>query len=89
MTQLLKRAIERLHDLPPEEQDRIGQRLLDELPAGNTSASAEPETLADALAPYIGTFDSSEHVPGGARMSEDTGRKFAEGMAEKRKQGRL
>jgi hypothetical protein len=30
------------------------------------------ETLADLLADYIGVVDSSEFIPGGARMSEKT-----------------
>ena len=47
------------------------------------------ETLADYLADHIGVIHSSEHVPGGARMSEDTGKKFAEGMVEKRRRGKL
>ena len=47
------------------------------------------ETLADYLKDHIGVIDSGEHVPGGARMSEDTGKKFAEGMVEKRRKGRL
>ena len=46
-------------------------------------------SLADFLAGYVGVFDSREDIPGGARMSEDTGRKFAEGMVRKREQGRL
>jgi len=50
---------------------------------------AEGETLYDFLKDYIATIDSSEHIPGGAQMSQDTGQKFAEGMAEKRRQGQL
>ncbi len=34
-------------------------------------------------------LDSSEFVPGGARMSENTGKKFAEGMVRKRAPGKL
>ena len=47
------------------------------------------KTLADYLKDHIGVIDSGEHVPGGAHMSEDTGKKFAEGMVEKRRRGRL
>jgi hypothetical protein len=32
---------------------------------------------------------SSEKVPGGARMSENSGREFADGLARKRAAGRL
>ena len=44
------------------------------------TASGRQGTLGDFLQGYIGVLDSSEHVPGGARMSEDSGRKFAEGL---------
>lgn len=47
------------------------------------------ETLADLLAGYIGVFDSSEFVGGGAQMSSDTGRKFADILLGKRRPGRL
>src|SRR5437773_1280440 len=58
-----------------------------------TSASPEKpvspgETMADFFAGLVGVLHSSEKVPGGARMSENIGEKFAEGMVEKRKQGR-
>ncbi len=46
-------------------------------------------TLFDFLAGHIGVLSSSEHVPGGARMSENGGKKFAEGLLRKREQGRL
>lgn len=48
----------------------------------------EGETLANYWADYIGTIDSTEFVPGGANLSEDTGRKFAELMVEKYRKGR-
>ena len=44
------------------------------------TASGRQGTLGDFLQGYIGVLDSSEHVPGGTRMSEDSGRKFAEGL---------
>ena len=87
MTQTLKRAIDRLRALSATEQDRIGQRLLEELSPDDGLASDQPETLADWLDGYIGTFDSSDYIPGGARMSEDTGRKFAEGYDRGAKTG--
>jgi hypothetical protein len=46
-------------------------------------------TLYDFLQGYIGVIHSSEYVPGGAQMSKDTGRKFAEGMLKKRQAGKL
>jgi hypothetical protein len=46
-------------------------------------------TLADFLGDYIGCIDSGELIPGGARMSENIGERFAEGMLEKHKAGKL
>jgi len=46
-------------------------------------------TLADFLTGHMGVLSSSEHVPGGARMSEDSGKKFAAGLVKKRRQRRL
>jgi len=51
-----------------------------------TTQTEEPATLADFLQGYVGVLHSSEYVPGGARMSEDSGRKFAEGLAAQRQQ---
>ena len=53
------------------------------------SVHKETETLADRLTDYIGVLSSSEYVPGGAQMSKDTGKKFAEGMVKKREEGHL
>ena len=55
---------------------------------------AEPDAeraqnLAEFLGDYIGSISSSEYVPGGAQMSKDTGKKFAEGMLKKHEEGRL
>jgi hypothetical protein len=47
------------------------------------------QTLADLLHGYVGILHSNEYVPGGAAMSEDTGKKFAAGLLKKRKSGRL
>ena len=49
----------------------------------------EGQTMADFLKDYIGCIDSSETYPEGSHLSEDTGRKFAQLMVEKRKQGNL
>jgi hypothetical protein len=43
----------------------------------NEIEAKEGETLADFLAGYIGVLSSSERIPAGARMSEDSGKKFA------------
>ncbi len=44
-------------------------------------------TLADFLQGHIGILHSSEYILGGARMSEDSGKKFAEGLLKQRQQG--
>ena len=51
--------------------------------------SANEGTLADFLGDYIGCLDSGEVIPGGARMSENISERFAEGMLEKHKAGKL
>ena len=43
-------------------------------------------TLADFLQGHIGVLHSSEYVPGGARMSVDSGKKFAAGLLKQRQQ---
>ncbi len=48
--------------------------------------SEEQETLADFLQGHIGVLHSSEYIPGGARMSEDSDKKFAQGMLKQRQQ---
>ena len=56
---------------------------------GSTSPSATGKTLADYLAGHIGVLASAERASGGGRMSEDTGKRFAAALVEKRRQGRL
>ena len=45
--------------------------------------SEAQETLAGFLEGHIGVLHSSEYIPGSARMSEDTGRKFTEILIKK------
>ena len=42
-------------------------------------------TLADFLQGHIGILHSSEHMSGGARMSVDSGKKFAAGLLKQRR----
>lgn len=46
-------------------------------------------TLVEALSDYIGAANTKNIFPEGSTLSENTGRKFAVLMKEKRKQGRL
>ena len=50
---------------------------------------SEGRTMADFLKDYVGCIDSSAVYPEGSRLSENTGRKFAALMVEKRKKGQL
>ena len=56
---------------------------------GVKQTDTQPASLADLLTGFIGVLHSSEHVNGGARMSEETGKQFAKMMMQKRAQGRL
>lgn len=67
--------------------DSLRQRFLLHAPPDGPDTSTQ--TLADFLGPYIGVLHSREHVPGGADMSDDTGRKFARAMLKKRDRNRL
>jgi len=67
--------------------DSLRERFMPSpFPKGMTEGEG---TLADFLGAHIGILHSSEHILGGARMSEDSGKKFAVGMIKKRQQGRL
>jgi len=52
-------------------------------------SSSKARNLKEFLAGHIGVIASSEVTPGGARMSEACGTKFAEGLAAKREPGRV
>jgi hypothetical protein len=56
---------------------------------GDEESGETRRTLADLLKGYVGVLHSSEHVPGGAAMSEDTGKKLEAGLLKKRNAGRL
>ena len=59
------------------------QLVVDSLKERLAAASAVPEpqgTLADFLHEHIGVLDSREYIPGGVRMSEDSGKKLAAGL---------
>ena len=58
------------------------------LPPESGSPAGEQATLAEFLRGHLGVLHSSEHVPGGARLSEDSGRKFTAGLIAQRQQKR-
>jgi hypothetical protein len=63
--------------------DSLRERFLS-LESDRPPAEAQA-TLADFLCGHLGVLHSSEHVPGGARLSENSGRKFAAGLAAQRR----
>ena len=65
--------------------DLLNRHLEDE---GDTE-TGDANNLAEFLGDFIGAIDSREIVPGGAQMSVDSGRAFAEGMMKKRRHGRI
>jgi len=64
--------------------DSLRERFLS--PESEMSAAGEQTTLADFLCGHLGVLHSSEYVPGGARLSEDSGRKFTAGLIAQRHQ---
>ena len=66
--------------------DSLRERFLS--PESDQPPVAEQATLADFLRGHLGVLHSSEHIPGGARLSENSGRKFAAGLAARRHQKR-
>jgi hypothetical protein len=65
--------------------DSLRERFMSREPP---SPAKEPKTLADFLRGHIGVLHSSEHIPGGARMSEASGKKFTAGLLAQRRQQR-
>jgi hypothetical protein len=64
--------------------------LRDRLLTGKHDESAPaPRTLAERLAGYVGVLNSSEYVPGGAQLSENSGETFTDLLLQKRRDGRL
>ena len=53
------------------------------------SSGAEPKTLADFLAGYVGILGNGEGPGEASNLSEDTGRRFAEALSRNRAEGRL
>jgi len=66
--------------------DSLRERFLS--PESDLSFGGEPATLADFLHGHLGVLHSSEHVPGGASLSEKSGRKFAAALITQRQQKR-
>lgn len=58
-------------------------------PPAAREAAATEGGLVDFLGEFVGCVSSEESGPTGARTAADVGRRFAEGMLEKQRQGRL
>jgi hypothetical protein len=65
----------------------LRQRYLAEEPPASPPQAGQ--TMAEYLGNLVGCIDSREVFPEGSHMSEDSGRKFADLMVEKRRQGKL
>lgn len=66
--------------------DVLQQRFLSQ---PSTKHLANGGTLADALGDYIGAVDTRGKHPDGSSLSEKTGQRFGQLMAEKHKRGDL
>lgn len=66
--------------------DSLRERFLS--PESAPSPRGEQATLAGFLHGHLGVLHSSEHVPGGARLSEKSGRKFVAALLTRRQQQR-
>jgi hypothetical protein len=66
--------------------DSLRERFLS--PESDLSPRGEQATLADFLRGHLGVLHSSESVPGGAHLSEDSGRKFTAALITQRHQQR-
>lgn len=78
----------RLHGTTPEilAIDKLRDYFL---PSERIEGTEEGETMADFLKEYIGSIDSRDVIPGGANMSEFSGRKLGEIVMKKHKKGNL
>ena len=88
VTITLPQELEKVLTQRAQQQNTTADLLaIDSLIKMYTPPSAAPVeegvTLAEYWADYIGSIDSSEIVPEGAQLSENTGRKFAELMVKK------
>jgi hypothetical protein len=92
LTPELERALAEQADKRGTTPERLALDCLRErfvLLVTTEGTTEEQGTLADFLANHIGVLSSSEHVPGGARMSENSGKRFAAGLVKKRQEGGL
>lgn len=70
--------------------DRLQQSLQAEAVVEDAPTPvSEGGSMLDFFEGYAGVLNSSEFIPGGAQMSQNTGRKFAEGMLKKKQEGKL
>lgn len=86
LTPDMERALtEQARKLGTTPEQLIIDSLREQLATTTDTPADAAGSLADLLQDHIGVLHSSEHVPGGARMSEGTGRTFAAGLAEQRR----
>lgn len=82
--QALLRAARELGTTPEQlALDSLRDRFLPPLPNGPLDDGQG--SLADFLGEFIGVLNSGEHIPGGARLSVDSHRTFADLLRERRR----
>lgn len=91
LTPEIERALTEQADRQGTTPERLALESLREWFLGFGSRAVEEpavgsRTLADALSGYVGVLHSSEHVPGGARLSEATGKKFSDLLLERHRE---
>lgn len=75
--------------IPPEQLALESLRHHFVMTSQNMPTTTLTGTLADFLAGSVGVLHSSEHVPGGAKLSETKSTAFTNALLKKRQQGRL
>lgn len=92
---VLPSELEQALTVVAQKQGRTPEQLaLDSLrdyflaPETDLTSTGVPPTLADFLDGYLGVLHSGESVPGGARLSENSGQKYAAALAAQRDQER-
>lgn len=88
-TDIEQALIEQANKMETTPEKLVMDSLRERFLSSSNLDSTEEGTLADYLNEFIGVLHSSEHVPQGANMSEQSTKKFADILHKKRKQGHL
>jgi hypothetical protein len=87
----LKQALDEAARQQGTTAESLAVALLSGLLLPSAAPAEEPpgpgESLADQLSYYIGSIDSGEYVPGGARLSERTGTEYGKLLLQRHRKG--